>query len=158
MLIRAHVPPFVSIHALCRDVKPSNILLTEDGRAKVSDMGLSRAEFFSSSHAVAGTFLYAAPEVLLGRPSNDKVLTCTTPTSAFTIKALAYLKAQALVPDASLTAAAASPYQTSSTWTGSKSVTSLALLHKWQLSPGTSFSRASFCYLTVRRPRCLMAR
>ena len=56
-----------------RDVKPSNILLTEDGRAKVSDMGLSRADFFSSSTAFAGTFKYAAPEVLLGRPSNDKV-------------------------------------------------------------------------------------
>ena len=55
-----------------RDVKPSNILLTEDGHAKVSDMGLSRADFFSSSTAFAGTFMYAAPEVLLGRPSNDK--------------------------------------------------------------------------------------
>ena len=58
-----------------RDVKPSNILLTEDGHAKVSDMGLSRADFFSSSTAFAGTFKYAAPEVLLGRPSNDKVQT-----------------------------------------------------------------------------------
>ena len=54
-------------------MKPSNILLTDDGRAKVSDMGLSRADFFSSSTAFAGTFKYAAPEVLLGRPSNDKV-------------------------------------------------------------------------------------
>ena len=36
-------------------------------------MGLSRAEFFSSSHAFAGTFMYAAPEMLLGRPSNEKV-------------------------------------------------------------------------------------
>ena len=59
-----------------RDVKPSNILLTEDGRAKVSDMGLSRAEFFSSSNGFAGTFMYAAPEVLLGRPSNEKVHNC----------------------------------------------------------------------------------
>ena len=56
-------------------MKPSNILLTEDGRAKVSDMGLSRADFFSTSTAFAGTFMYAAPEVLLGRPSNNKVHT-----------------------------------------------------------------------------------
>ena len=68
----------MSTHVLCRDVKPGNILLTEDGRAKVSDMGLSRAEFFSSSHAFgAGTFMYAAPEVLLGRPSNEKVRNLT---------------------------------------------------------------------------------
>jgi serine/threonine protein kinase len=68
------------LHPLCRDVKPGNILLTADGRAKVSDMGLSRAEFFSSLHAFAGTFMYAAPEVLLGRPSNEKVLVTTSPT------------------------------------------------------------------------------
>ena len=69
----------------CRDVKPSNILLTEEGHAKVSDMGLSRADFFSSSTAFAGTFKYAAPEVLLGRPSNEKVhtsLSRTTPHSS----------------------------------------------------------------------------
>ena len=58
---------------LAHDVKPGNILLTDDGHAKVSDMGLSRAEFFSSLHAFAGTFAYAAPEVLLGHPSHEKV-------------------------------------------------------------------------------------
>jgi serine/threonine protein kinase len=67
--------PLRTIRLLYRDVKPRNILLAEDGRAKVSDMGLSRAEFFSSSHAFAGTFMYAAPEVLLGLPSNEKVRT-----------------------------------------------------------------------------------
>ena len=75
--------PHASTHGPCRDVKPGNILLTEDGRAKVSDMGLSRAEFFSSSHAFAGTFAYAAPEVLLGRPSNEKVRTGSYPGLVF---------------------------------------------------------------------------
>ena len=70
-LMRHHAMTEVRAH--CRDVKPSNILLTEDRRAKVSDMGLSRADFFSTSNFFAGTFIYAAPEVLLGRPSGDKV-------------------------------------------------------------------------------------
>ena len=53
-------------------------------------MGLSRAEFFSSSHAFAGTFMYTAPEVLLGRPSNDKVPSNTNRTYGETVVVRAY--------------------------------------------------------------------
>ena len=126
---------------LRRDVKASNILLSQDCCAKITDMGLSKAEYFSSSTVfpvrgagpscfrpyftaqhpktipaisvhcpvmrmsrdcdvsntptpawtvvrhvpsgcrsckqslwlAQGTFMYAAPEVLMGQPSNEKV-------------------------------------------------------------------------------------
>ena len=56
-------------------MKTSNILLTRDGQAKVADVGLATmADSFSSPHLATGTFLYAAPEILMGRPSTAKVL------------------------------------------------------------------------------------
>jgi tetratricopeptide (TPR) repeat protein len=48
-----------------RDVKPSNILLTHDGRPKVSDFGLSRVEgalALSKSGVFSGTPYYMSPE------------------------------------------------------------------------------------------------
>ena len=57
-----------------RDVKSSNVLLTEEGRAKVADMGLaSMSAYFSSNGGTAGTFSYAAPELLLAERCTDKV-------------------------------------------------------------------------------------
>ena len=59
---------------MCRDVKTSNILLTKDGQAKIADVGLATmTDAFSSAHMAIGTFLYAAPEILLGQPSTEKV-------------------------------------------------------------------------------------
>lgn len=56
-----------------RDVKSSNILLTKEGVAKVADVGLAlMSEYFSSSEA-AGTFTYAAPELLSGEKCTAKV-------------------------------------------------------------------------------------
>lgn len=53
-----------------RDVKPANILVTRDGRTKVSDLGL--ADFFSESEQtdlmgakVVGTADYLAPELIM---------------------------------------------------------------------------------------------
>jgi hypothetical protein len=58
----------------CRDVKTSNILLTKGGAAKVADVGLATmTDCFSSASNAHGTFLYAAPEVLMGKPSTAKV-------------------------------------------------------------------------------------
>jgi len=55
-------------------VKTSNVLLTREGSAKVADVGLATmTDYFSSATACPGTFMYVAPEVLLGRPSNKKV-------------------------------------------------------------------------------------
>jgi len=54
-------------------VKTSNILLTAEGSAKVADVGLATMADHFSSARTAGTFLYAAPEILMGQPSTFKV-------------------------------------------------------------------------------------
>jgi len=50
-----------------RDIKPGNILLTEDGRLKVTDFGISRFAFDSTQSAVmVGTPSYMSPEQCRG--------------------------------------------------------------------------------------------
>lgn len=58
----------------CRDFKSSDVLLREDGRAKLADVGLSKIlSGTSSSNATLGTFANAAPEMLLGQQGTYKV-------------------------------------------------------------------------------------
>jgi protein kinase-like protein len=55
---------------LHRDVKPKNILLERDGRARLTDFGSARMEgdaTITRTGAIVGTLAYLAPEAMVGR-------------------------------------------------------------------------------------------
>ena len=57
-----------------RDVKPANVLLTPDGRAKLTDFGLVRrlADLEQGSAPLAGTPTFMAPELFRGTPASPQ--------------------------------------------------------------------------------------
>jgi len=64
------IPPIMH-----RDLKPSNLLVDEHGTIKVCDFGLSMikiGETHKDKNSVPGTPLWMAPEVLMGKPLNEK--------------------------------------------------------------------------------------
>ena len=58
-----------------RDVKPSNLIITQDGKVKVSDFGIARIESAELTMAASaiGTPLYMAPEQFQGRAIDRRV-------------------------------------------------------------------------------------
>jgi eukaryotic-like serine/threonine-protein kinase len=58
-----------------RDVKPSNILLCRDGRVKIADFGIAKADDqteLTQDGTLVGTATYLAPEQLLGSPVDGR--------------------------------------------------------------------------------------
>src|SRR5580765_7560938 len=68
---------FAHEHGLIhRDVKPQNVLLNGDGRAKVTDFGIARSldveHGVTQTGTVLGTSNYIAPEQASGQPVDDR--------------------------------------------------------------------------------------
>lgn len=55
------------------DVKPANILVTEEGRVKLGDFGIARfAAHMTSTGRVVGTPAYLSPEQIAGKPQDGR--------------------------------------------------------------------------------------
>nr|WP_239536988.1 Stk1 family PASTA domain-containing Ser/Thr kinase [Arthrobacter roseus] len=56
-----------------RDVKPENVLISDDGRIKIADFGLSRAiSRHTGTGQLFGTVAYLSPELVSGQPADAR--------------------------------------------------------------------------------------
>lgn len=96
-----------------RDVKPANVLMTDDGRAKLADFGLVHriSEVDRVSGHLAGTPTFMAPELFAGQPASPRsdlyavgvmyfyLLTARLPYAAERLGRLIKLHRRAPIPD-----------------------------------------------------------
>lgn len=60
------------LQVLHRDIKPDNILIDEDGKAVLLDLGVAQTQAFNQEGAAPGTPSYMAPEFFMGEKSADE--------------------------------------------------------------------------------------
>jgi protein phosphatase len=60
------------LQVLHRDIKPDNVLLGENGRALLLDLGVARAASFAGEAAAPGTPSYMAPEMFRGALADER--------------------------------------------------------------------------------------
>jgi serine/threonine protein kinase len=68
----AHIHAAAVVH---RDVKPANVLLDADGRARLTDFGVAQPEHatrITGTGEMIGTLRYMAPELLEGKPASER--------------------------------------------------------------------------------------
>lgn len=95
-----------------RDMKPENVLVSEDGRIKVTDFGLMRpADQHTQTHTLMGTVAYVSPELVKNLPADARsdiyavgimlfeMLTGRQPFRAQSPMQVAYKHAHERVPD-----------------------------------------------------------
>ncbi len=98
-------------HVVHRDVKPENLMLTKDGRAKLADLGMAATRGMLEQESAGGSPHFMAPECVSGTPDHRadfyslgctlyRLLTGETPYAGATVKDILRAHRDEAVPSA----------------------------------------------------------